>query len=164
MAGLCGHSNTIGSKLSRSGKRLLSTQTPSTFTFFAVIARTQKTRIVIHAIVKSFGNHTKNLGSQFRWQLKFLTHSEIERRRSAFRVKKVIRLDEIQREFPFSVEWYCFKDEGWRGKKPWRKHDRLPTKGEYLLKHGDGTSLRPVSAILELVVALHRSGALEEEI
>ena len=44
---------------------------------------------------------------------------------------------------PFNVEWYS------RGESRWRT-DRVPTRGEYLLRRGGSAPPRPVCAILEL--------------
>jgi len=44
---------------------------------------------------------------------------------------------------PSRCEWFCIGERTWRA-------DSVPTRGEYLLRSGPGTPLRPVSAILEL--------------
>ena len=60
---------------------------------------------------------------------------------SAFRVSKVLRASEVS--IPSKFEWLCVGDNAWRT-------DGIPTRGEYLLRPGSGTSLRPICAILEL--------------
>jgi len=60
---------------------------------------------------------------------------------SAFRVSKVLHATEIT--IPSQFEWLCVGDNAWRT-------DGVPTRGEYLLRPGKGTTLRPVCAILEL--------------
>jgi hypothetical protein len=60
----------------------------------------------------------------------------------AFRVVKVLHPvpDQFQNN---QMEWFCVKDGSWRT-------DRVPTRGEYLIRSGDGASLRRTYAILEL--------------
>lgn len=41
------------------------------------------------------------------------------------------------------IEWFARGDGLWR-------NDGLPTRGEYLVRRGTGTRLRPVSAVLQL--------------
>lgn len=60
---------------------------------------------------------------------------------AAFRVSKVLHASEIT--IPLEFEWLCVGDKAWRT-------DSVPTRGEYLLRPGKGTTLRPVCAILEL--------------
>jgi hypothetical protein len=60
---------------------------------------------------------------------------------SAFRVSKVLHASEVN--IPTEFEWLCVGDKAWRT-------DSVPTRGEYLLRTGKGTMLRPICAILEL--------------
>jgi hypothetical protein len=60
---------------------------------------------------------------------------------SAFRVSKILYASEIT--IPLEFEWLCVGDKTWRT-------DSVPTRGDYLLRPGKGTTLRPVCAILEL--------------
>ena len=60
---------------------------------------------------------------------------------SAFRVSKILHASEVT--IPSAFEWLRVGDKDWRT-------DRVPTRGEYLLRPGKGTTLRPVCAILEL--------------
>jgi hypothetical protein len=57
----------------------------------------------------------------------------------AFIVKNVIY--PVQHE-PIEIEWF-YDSKDWR-------HDRMPTRGEYLIKPGQGESIRRFLAILEL--------------
>lgn len=60
----------------------------------------------------------------------------------AFKVRRVVTLNpEIP---PFTVEWYRKRDQRWRS-------DKLPTRGEFLIRRGGSTPLRAVGALLELV-------------
>ena len=45
---------------------------------------------------------------------------------------------------PFPIEWYSKQERRWRS-------DRLPTRGEFLIRRGGSLRPRPVSAMLELV-------------
>lgn len=60
---------------------------------------------------------------------------------SAFRVSKVLHASEVT--IPSKFEWLRVRDKDWRT-------NSVPTRGEYLLRPGKGTILRPVCAILEL--------------
>lgn len=60
---------------------------------------------------------------------------------SAFLVSKVLNASEVA--IPAEFQWLCVGDRVWRT-------DSVPTRGEYLLRPGKGTTLRQVSAILEL--------------
>ncbi len=60
---------------------------------------------------------------------------------SAFVVSHVFQPSDI--ELNPEVQWFCV------GSKTWRL-DNIPTRGEYLLRPGQGSKLRPISAILEL--------------
>jgi hypothetical protein len=59
----------------------------------------------------------------------------------AFRVRRVIEI--APTVAPFKIEWYSKKDQMWRS-------DRLPTRGEFLVRRGGSAYLRRVRAILEL--------------
>ena len=59
----------------------------------------------------------------------------------AFRVCRVFEIEPTVP--PFKIEWYSKKDQTWRS-------DRLPTRGEFLVRRGNGATLREVRAILEL--------------
>jgi hypothetical protein len=63
----------------------------------------------------------------------------------AFKVRRVVALDPAVP--PFTVSWYAKREERWRSDSS----DRLPTRGEFLIRRGGSVSLRPVSALLELV-------------
>ena len=57
---------------------------------------------------------------------------------------KVHRLLAVKPMIPtFGVEWYS------RGEHRWRD-DRVPTRGEFLIRRGGSLVLRPVCAVLEL--------------
>lgn len=60
---------------------------------------------------------------------------------SAFVVDRIIRTAEPFE--PPAVEWFFLGTGSWR-------HDRMPTRGEYLIRPGKGERLRGVRAILEL--------------
>ena len=60
---------------------------------------------------------------------------------SAFVVQRVIH--PLQPFQPTPVEWYCPSDGPWR-------QDRVPTRGEYLIRPGGRIRMRSVRAILEL--------------
>ena len=60
----------------------------------------------------------------------------------AFKVRRVVVLDPVAPSL--TVEWYAKRQQCWRS-------DRLPTRGEFLIRRGGSAKLRPVSAILELV-------------
>lgn len=60
----------------------------------------------------------------------------------AFKVRRVVALDPATPPFP--VEWFAKRDRRWHS-------DRLPTRGEFLIRRGGSASLRPVSALLELI-------------
>lgn len=60
---------------------------------------------------------------------------------SAFKVSKILNASEVC--LPSAFEWLCIGDRSWRT-------DSIPTRGEYLLKPGEGSTLRPVCAVLEL--------------
>lgn len=59
----------------------------------------------------------------------------------AFRVRRIIQFEPITP--PFGIEWYSKQEQRWRS-------DRLPTRGEYLIRKGGDASLRKVCAALEL--------------
>lgn len=61
---------------------------------------------------------------------------------AAFRVVKVLHPvpDKLQNS---QMEWLCVKDGIWRT-------DRVPTRGEYLVRSGNGAPLRRTYAVLEL--------------
>lgn len=77
------------------------------------------------------------------------------RNATAFMVKKVIELDEDEKDVPFKVKWYRTKDSNW-------KSEKLPTRPEYLIKRGGRNKPRRVRAVLELkspyVVILKKLG------
>jgi hypothetical protein len=57
---------------------------------------------------------------------------------------RVRRVQQIEPEVPpFNVEWFS------RGEGDWRM-DRVPTRGEFLIRRGGRLPLRPVCALLEL--------------
>jgi len=58
-----------------------------------------------------------------------------------FRVRRVITFEPVNP--PFGVEWYS------RGNATWRS-DRIPTRGEYLIRRGGRVAPRKVCAALEL--------------
>lgn len=60
----------------------------------------------------------------------------------AFKVGRVVELP--PQVPPFCVEWYSRTEKRWRS-------DRLPTRGEYLIRRGGPVRLRSVCAALELV-------------
>ncbi len=60
---------------------------------------------------------------------------------TAFYVSNVLYPSEV--EIPSEFQWLCVREGDWR-------LDTVPTRGEYLLKPGKGTALRPVSAVLVL--------------
>jgi hypothetical protein len=60
---------------------------------------------------------------------------------SAFKVSKVLQESDIK--LPDKYKWLCVGDNAWRD-------DNIPTRGEYLLRPGNGVPLRPICAILEL--------------
>ena len=59
-----------------------------------------------------------------------------------FKVRRVLALERPVIP-PFAVEWFSRGEGGWRT-------DRVPTRGEFLLRRGGSLSLRPVGAVLEL--------------
>jgi hypothetical protein len=59
----------------------------------------------------------------------------------AFRVVRVIQMEAAMP--PFAVEWYS------KGQQCWRS-DRLPTRGEYLIRRGGSITPRSVCAVLEV--------------
>jgi len=61
-----------------------------------------------------------------------------------FKVSRVIQVNPAIVP-PFTVEWYSRGEDRWRA-------DRVPTRGEYLLRRGGNLPLRPICAILELAV------------
>jgi hypothetical protein len=60
----------------------------------------------------------------------------------AFKVRRVIALDPATPTF--RIEWFAKRDRRWRS-------DKLPTRGEFLIRRGGSASLRPISALLELI-------------
>jgi len=58
-----------------------------------------------------------------------------------FKVSRIIPIEPAVP--PFSVEWYSRGEEIWRA-------DRVPTRGEYLIRRGGSIPLRRVCAVLEL--------------
>ena len=62
---------------------------------------------------------------------------------SAFRVKNVMKSSILNGAPSFSIEWYRIRDSNWRT-------ERLPTRGEYLIRRGGGCKIRRIYAILEL--------------
>jgi hypothetical protein len=61
----------------------------------------------------------------------------------AFVVKAVQIIEPASREPPMCVSWYSTQTGTWR-------NDSLPTRGEYLIRHGGRSCLRPVYTVLEL--------------
>lgn len=59
----------------------------------------------------------------------------------AFKVRAIYKPEEI--DLPQGINWLYIKDNKWR-------EDRLPTRGEYLIKSGGQCKLRKVYQILEL--------------
>jgi hypothetical protein len=53
----------------------------------------------------------------------------------------VLKVGEVS--IPERWQWFCVNQKQWR-------LDSIPTRGEYLLKPGDGTSLRARAAVLQL--------------
>ena len=58
-----------------------------------------------------------------------------------FKVSRVVEIEPIVP--PFGVQWYS------RGERIWR-FDRVPTRGEFLIRRGGTMALRSVGAVLEL--------------
>jgi hypothetical protein len=58
-----------------------------------------------------------------------------------FKVGHVVELDPVVP--PFGIEWYSKGDQRWRS-------DRLPPRGEFLIRRGGNVPPRPVCALLEL--------------
>ncbi len=62
---------------------------------------------------------------------------------SAFMVKGIILGPALAGVPPLSVQWYFTMTAGWRS-------DRLPTRGEYLIRRGKGVAPRSICGALEL--------------
>jgi hypothetical protein len=60
----------------------------------------------------------------------------------AFKIRRVVALEPVVP--PFGIEWYAKGEQRWRS-------DRLPTRGEFLIRRGGSVPPRPVRAVLELV-------------
>ena len=64
---------------------------------------------------------------------------------SAFVVEQVLTLNQAANNPAFGIEWLQMTKT-----KEWRRHDPLPTRGEYLIRTPGPVRLRPIYAVLRL--------------